>query len=161
MADLLTKRQSPSVHLRADDFWGFVKEGYVDPWLPAAHPQNVVVIDAACTSAGIYARGGYHVVLDACLGPWFVPDLMSMVGATTVDYAVLMPSIETLLAQLDSRTDHGFTSESAARHMYSEFASALPAFEQHVIDSTGKTPQATADTIEAARRRGSLRLAMA
>lgn len=59
VAGLLAERRSPSVHLHADDFWGFLKTGYIDPWLPAAHNQNVVVVEAACTSAGIFARGGY------------------------------------------------------------------------------------------------------
>lgn len=158
VAGLLAQRLSPSVHLHADDFWHFVKVGYVDPWLPAAHPQNVVVIEAACTSAGIYARGGYRVVLDACLGPWFVPDLLSLLGETTVDYAILLPPLETVLRQLDARTDHGFTSEAATRHMYREFASTVTGLERHVIDPNGQTPETTADAIEVARQDGRLRL---
>jgi hypothetical protein len=158
VAALLCDRQAPSVHLHADDFWGFIKNGYVDPWLPEAHEENVVVIDAACTSAGVFARGGYHVVLDACLGPWFVPDLISLLGEATVDYVLLMPPIETVLHQLATRTEHGFTSEDAARHMYREFATALPGFERHVIDPTGLTPTRTADAVTLARDRGDLRL---
>jgi predicted kinase len=158
VAALLCDRQSPSVHLHADDFWGFIKNGYVDPWLPNAHEENVVVIDAACTSTGVFARGGYRVVLDACLGPWFVADLMSLVGEVTVDYAVLMPPIETVLHHLRARNDHGFTSEDAAHHMYREFATALPGFERHVIDPSGLTAMQTADAVLLARDRGDLRL---
>ena len=158
VAAVLAQSLSPSVHLHADDFWSFVKVGYVDPWLPPAHQQNVVVIEAACTSAGIFARGGYRVVLDGCLGPWFVPELMSLVGETTVDYAVLLPPLETVLRQLEARTDHGFTSESATRHMYREFASTLAGFERHIIDPAGQTPQATASAIAVARQDGQLRL---
>jgi chloramphenicol 3-O-phosphotransferase len=158
MATLISERRSPSVHLLADDFWGFVKVGYVDPWLSAAHEQNVVVVDAACTSAGVFARGGYHVVLDACLGPWFLSDLISLLGAVTVDYLVLMPPWETVLRQLTTRTDHGFTSEDAARHMYREFASTLSGLERHVIDPTGLRPDETADAIELAAAEGRLRL---
>jgi hypothetical protein len=144
--------------LHADGFWAFVKVGYVDPWLPAAHEQNVVVVDAACTSAGVFARGGYQVVLDACLGPWFISDLVSLVGAVPTDYLVLMPPLETLLSQLRLRTDHGFTSEDAARHMYREFASSLSGLERHVVDPTGLRPEDIADAVEVAALEGRLRL---
>jgi chloramphenicol 3-O-phosphotransferase len=159
VATFLSERRSPSVHLHADDFWGFVKVGYLDPWLPTAHEQNVVVIDAACTSAGVFARGGYQVILDACLGPWFIPDLIALLSDVTIDYLVLMPSLETVLRQLAMRTDHGFTSEDAARHMYREFASSLSGLERHVIDPTGSTPKDAADAVDLAAGQGRLRLA--
>ncbi|HEX7353271.1 MAG TPA: AAA family ATPase [Mycobacteriales bacterium] len=159
-ASLLAARRSPSVHLHADDFWGFVMNGYVDPWLAAAYEQNVVVIDAACTSAGIFARGRYHVVLDACLGPWFVPDLLALIGPDIpVDYVLLMPSLDAIIRQLAARTDHGFTSEDATRHMYGEFASTLTGVEGHVIDPAGASPEDTADLIEQAAEQGRLRIA--
>jgi hypothetical protein len=158
VANLLAQRRSPSVLVHADDFWGFVKVGYVDPWLPAAHEQNVVVVDAACTSAGVFARGGYEVVLDACLGPWFVADLSALVGAVAVDYLILMPSWEMVRRQLTQRTDHGFTSEDAALHMYREFASSLTGFERHVIDPMGSKPEDLADTVGHAIDEGLLRL---
>ena len=159
VAALLTQRRSPSVHLHADDFWGFIKRGLVDPWLPAAHDQNVVVVEAACTSARIFARGGYRVVLDACLGPWFVPDLVSLVGSdVTVDYLLLLPPLASVLSQLAARTDHGFTSQDAARHMYQEFTSSLQGFERHVIDPTGLTPDGIAEAVEHSRHDRRLRL---
>jgi predicted kinase len=159
VSEILTARRSPSVHLHADDFWGFIKVGYIDPWLPDSHQQNVVVIDAVCTSAGVFARGGYDVVLDACLGPWFVPDLMALIGdSVEIDYAVLLPPWETVRHQLGDRTDHGFTSEDAALHMYREFASSLTGFESHVIDAAGAPPEEVADAVEAAATEGRLRL---
>lgn len=159
LATVLAQRRSPSVHLRADDFWGFIERGYADPWLPAAHEQNVVVVEAACTSAGIFARGGYRVILDACLGPWFVPDLVSLVGSgVAVDYLLLMPPLASVLGQLAARTDHGFTSEDAARHMYREFASNLRGFEGHVIDPTGLTPDGIVEAVERLLHERRLRL---
>jgi len=159
VAALLTQRRSPSVHLPADDFWGFITRGLVDPWLPAAHEQNVVVVEAACTSAGIFARGGYQVILDACLGPWFVPDLVSLVGSgVAVDYLLLIPPLTSVLSQLAGRTDHGFTSQDAARHMYQEFMSTLQGFERHVMDPTGLTPDGLVEAVERSRHEGRLRL---
>jgi hypothetical protein len=75
-----------------------------------------------------------------------------------MDYAVLLPPWETVRRQLGDRTDHGFTSEDAALHMYSEFASSLTGFESHVIDAAGAAAEEVADAVEAAATEGRLRL---
>lgn len=33
----------PAVHLHADDFWHYIKTGWIAPYLPEAHQQNTVV----------------------------------------------------------------------------------------------------------------------
>ena len=55
---------SPKVHLHADDFWHFIKNGVIPPYLPEAHEQNVVVVDVLTKAAAGYAGGGYFVVVD-------------------------------------------------------------------------------------------------
>ncbi len=64
LARSLAAARNPSVHLHADDFWGLIVNGYVDPWLPAAEAQNEIVLRAACGTAADLATGGYHVVYD-------------------------------------------------------------------------------------------------
>jgi hypothetical protein len=97
--------------------------------------------------------------LDACLGPWFVADLITLIGiGVVVDYAVLMPPLETVLCQLARRTDHGFRSEDATRHMYREFASSLSGLDEHVIDASGLAAADIASAVELAGRQGRLRL---
>lgn len=53
---------SPKVHLHADDFWHFIKNGAVAPYLPEAHEQNSVVVKILAKAAQGYAQGGYFVV---------------------------------------------------------------------------------------------------
>jgi chloramphenicol 3-O-phosphotransferase len=65
----------PAVHLHADDFWHFIKSGWIAPYLPESHVQNKTVIDVVAQAACGYARGGYMVVVDGIIGPWFLEPL--------------------------------------------------------------------------------------
>jgi adenylylsulfate kinase-like enzyme len=66
------KLGTPKVHLHADDFRHFIKNGAVAPYLPEAHAQNIVVADILARAAEGYAKGGYFVVVDGIIGPWFL-----------------------------------------------------------------------------------------
>jgi DNA polymerase III delta prime subunit len=57
---------SSKVHLHSDDFWHFVKNGAIQPYLPKAHDQNTVVVDVLSRAAEGYARGGYDVAIQRC-----------------------------------------------------------------------------------------------
>jgi hypothetical protein len=46
--------------------------GALAPVLPEAHAQNAVVMEALAAAAHAYARGGYFVVVDGIIGPWFL-----------------------------------------------------------------------------------------
>jgi len=50
---------SSKVHLHCDDFWHFIKNGAIPPYLPEAHEQNIVVVDALTKVAAAYADGRY------------------------------------------------------------------------------------------------------
>jgi hypothetical protein len=49
----------------------FIKKGLIAPYLVEAHVQNQVVIDAVAFAGRSFPRGGYFVVLDGVVGPWF------------------------------------------------------------------------------------------
>jgi predicted kinase len=158
VARLMADRFDPSVHLPADDFWRYIRTGYVAPWRAGSQAQNAVVIDALATAAMTYAVGGYHVVLDGIVGPWFLDRLLARAstGRVEVDYVVLRPA-QTVAAQ---RAAGRPGDELAERHeaiasqcpadlgpvaqMYREF-SALGPYETHVIDSSAMSPGETAD----------------
>lgn len=160
LARMLTQRSEPSVHLHADDFWHFVSRGYVDPWLPEADAQNEVVMRAVCGTAAEFASGGYDVVLDGVLGPWFLRTLTDRCppGKFEIDYLILLPPMEAVSRNLSGRTGHGFTSESATVKMYDEFAESVAGFERHVIGGQEFTPERTLELAESARAEGRLRL---
>lgn len=161
VARVLTARRARSVHLHADDFWGFIVSGYIDPWLPQSHEQNEVVMRGVCRTAATFAAGGYDVMLDGVLGPWFLSELTAACSAEDIDvhYVVLLPPLEVALHNLAGRTGHGFTSADATAKMHAEFAAAVVGLDEHVIDPSGLAPEALADEVDARLVAGGLRLA--
>ena len=91
---LVSARLSPSVLIRGDAFFRFLDQGAVTPWLPEAKDQNRVVIRASGAAAGHFARGGYKVVFDGVLGPWWLPTFFEATELDELHYAILLPSAE-------------------------------------------------------------------
>ena len=72
VARLLADSMPSSVHLHSDDFWHYIRQGRIAPYLPQAHRQNQTVIDALAQTTSAYAAGGYQVICDGIVGPWFI-----------------------------------------------------------------------------------------
>ena len=146
---LVAERFDPCVLVHGDSFFAFVVRGYVDPWLPESHDQNVVVTEAAATATGRYVNGGYMTIYDGMVGPWFLPTFLAYTGRESVHYAVLMPSQDVCVARVMGREEHGFRDEAATRHMYGEFVEA-DVEQRHVIAVVADDPFSIAT--EVARR---------
>ncbi len=71
LADLLDL----SAVVTGDDFFGFLRNGAVRPWLESAHEQNIAVIEAAAAASGRLA-GHCDVVYDGVVGPWFLNNFL-------------------------------------------------------------------------------------
>jgi adenylate kinase family enzyme len=134
-AELVT-RFEPSALVAGDELFAFVREGYVDPWKSEAHGQNGVVTAAAAAATGRFVEGGYTVVDDGIVGPWFLAAFAAGAGVERLHYIVLMPSEDLCLERVQSRSRHGFRDLDAAAHMYREFASAQLA-DRHVVTGLG------------------------
>jgi hypothetical protein len=145
-----------SVLVEGDAFFDFVARGAVAPWLPAARDQNEVVTQAAAAAAGRYAHGGYDTVYDGVVGPWYLPTFAAAAGVNCLHYAVLLPSVEQCVAQVASRTGHGFTDEPATRDMHAQFASA-GIDPQHLLANPPDTAGQTVQEILRRTRDGMLR----
>src|SRR5258708_12425279 len=93
VAELLAAALEPSVHLHADDFWHFIKRGSIPPYLPRSHRQNEVVIGVLAAAAFGYAAGGYQVICDGIVGPWFLAPFRDQATSTglPLHYVVLRP----------------------------------------------------------------------
>ena len=61
-----------AVHMHTDDFYSYIKKGYIEPWMDGSGDQNETVINAAAACAEAYARGGFEVYVDGVIGPWFI-----------------------------------------------------------------------------------------
>jgi energy-coupling factor transporter ATP-binding protein EcfA2 len=135
VARVLSGLFSPSALVAGDQFLAFIDRGYIAPWIAAAHRQNEVVIEAAAAAAGRLAAGGYTVVYDGVLGPWFLETFSAAAGVDALHYVILLPPEQLCLERVRDRADHGFRDLEATRHMYAEFAqSAID--RRHVVDST-------------------------
>lgn len=137
VARLLADGLSRSALVVGDHFFAFVRQGYVDPWLDEAHRQNDVVMRAAAAATGRLVDGGYSVVYDGVIGPWFSDVFLAATGLAALHYAVLLPPLERCLARVTGRTGHGFTDLAAAEQVHRQFAAAgIPA--RHLL--TGEDP---------------------
>ena len=147
------------VHLRADDLYHWVVTGYVLPWTPEAHDQNTLIQHAVADAAAAYASGGYSVVVDGIVGPWFLEPFRRACAAAGVGiaYAVLRPPLDTVIARATTRDEMPIPEEGPIRKMYEEF-SDLGAFEHHVIDTSDLDVQATFDEVRQRFVSGSLTL---
>ena len=148
-AELLAAQLPRSVCLETDWFWQVLRVGRVDPWLPEADEQNRVAIDAASAAMGRYAAGGYAVVGEGIVGPWF----LARVAAALADhelplhYAVLRPPREACVERVRRRSDGGSGIPSGpVRHMWGEFSDLGP-YERHVLDNQHLSPAETASAV--------------
>ena len=93
-----------SVHMHTDDFFHYLSKGAIPPHLPESNEQNLVVIEAFLEAAKRYARGGYDVIVDGIVGPWFLEPWRALVREDyEVHYIVLRASKEEMLAPGENR----------------------------------------------------------
>jgi predicted kinase len=159
VAGILAGQVSPSVSLHTDDFWRFIHQGRVPPYLPEAHHQNEVVMDVLVGCALGYAMGGYEVIVDGIVGPWFVEgfETAARTNSVPLHYVVLRADEKTTLARATGRGDGALTDSGPVKIMYEQFAD-LGAFEQHVIDCTLLTAERTAEAVRAGIEDGTFQL---
>jgi hypothetical protein len=138
-----------------DAFFAFWTRGAVLPWLPEAHGQNTVVLQAAGAAAGAYVTGGCSVVYDGILGPWLLPDFSAAAAVPRLHYVVVLPRLQECLSRVTTRIDHGFSDLAATEHMHGQF-SAAAVEDRHVLHTTGEGPGEVADLVLSRYRRGEL-----
>ena len=156
VARVLADRFPRSALVTGDSFFAFVSGGWVAPWLPEAHEQNDVVLRAAASAAGRFVAGGYTVVYDGVLGPWFLPTFSAATGLACLSYVVLLPSEQECLGRVAGRSGHGFTDPDATRRMHREFADADIA-DRHLLRDSAGPPSSVAEQILDRLAQGALR----
>jgi chloramphenicol 3-O-phosphotransferase len=140
----------------ADDFWHVIRHGAIPPYLPEAHGQNAVVMEALARAAAAYAAGGYFVVLDGIVGPWFLAPFRAI--DAPVHYVVLRPSLEAAVARCQARGGDTLTDAATIAELHRQFAS-LGALEKHVLAVDGCTREEARLAVADAVRGGAFRLA--
>jgi cytidylate kinase len=155
VAALVVERFEPSALVEGDAFFGFLRRGAIEPWLPASKTQNETVVEGSAAAAGRFARGGITTVFDGMVGPWFLPTFAAATGLDRLDYVVLLPSVEQCVARVATREGHGFTDEPATRKMHAEFTASAIDPRHVLLDPTGP-PEAIAARIASAIAAGTL-----
>lgn len=142
---LAAEGPGPRVWLHADDFWAAIGSGAIEPWRREAHDQNTVVMSALASAAGAFAAGGYFVVVDGIVGPWFLDPFRRL--GLPLSYVVLRPSAPVALAHAKARTE-GLGESGPILDLHRQL-SALGDLERCAVDTTLQTPQ---ETLNAVRR---------
>ncbi len=141
----LARSKQRCVHLPTDHWYHWIVTGYVPPWKPQANAQHTTVIEAIAASAARYSAGGYHIVVDGIIGPWFLEHFVNALGhpPAGIDYVVLRPARQVGLARATERTGvRELTDPKPITSMYDAFAD-LGSFERHVVNTTHQNPAAT------------------
>jgi predicted kinase len=149
-----------AVHLHTDDFYTYVRKGFVAPWLPSAQAQNIAIMNALAASAAAFAVGRYEVVVDGIVGPWFFDPWLAAAEANGIDlrYIALAPDEATTVARATARTSPGAMRDAAVvRTMWEQFQKFAPRAE-HVVDTTGQGVDETVTALRAGLDEGRFRL---
>lgn len=149
VARLLVYTFERSVLVEGDRFFGFLAAGSVLPWLPNSEAQNLVVQRAAAVATGQFVRGGYDTVYGGVLGPWHLDEFLAAGGVESVQYVILLPSVEICVERVTTRENHGFKDHAATRQMHEEFAGA-EIDRRHVL---ADPPREIDDVVDLLRRR--------
>ena len=138
-----------SVHMRTDDFYHYLCKGAIPPHLPEANEQNLVVIEAFLEAAKRYARGGYDVIIDGIIGPWFLKPWQSLVREHyEVHYIILRASKEETLKRAVERSKlDRKTNIELVETMWEQFCN-LGIYESNVIDTTTYSIQETVSAVQ-------------
>jgi predicted kinase len=141
---------NPSAHIRTDDFWPFVVNGWVEPWLPESVHQNDVLGAAVAVAATQFAVGGYTVVIDGHFFQEGLDGLAQICSARGVSLhcAVLRADLATCLARVRQRRPSDADDPEPLVRLHGRFAD-LGAHEANVIDASGSPAEVAAALLSA------------
>lgn len=128
-----------------DAFFQSIRNGWIPPWQPEAHRQNETVIQAIGAAAAQFAAGGYRVVVDGVIWPWFLEVFLDQFDVP-VGYVVLRPSAEEAMKRAVARDESKLVDPEPISLIYDSF-SGLGDYERFVVDSTGLDVVETAETV--------------
>ena len=149
MAHLLATKSQRAVHLESDQFFHFIRAGYIEPWKPESHTQNTTVMGIIAEAAAGYAKASYFTIIDGIISPrWFLTPLRDSLHAAghTVAYAVLRAPLAVCLSRVGHRASDRLSDTAVVERLWHEFADLGP-LKSHVIDAGAPTACATADVL--------------
>jgi len=143
VASRLAESTPLGVHLESDWFYRRIRSGFIAPHLSEAHAQNTAVMDVVVDTAVAFAEGGYSVVWDGVVGPWFLDRIARRFAARGVRLRYLVVRAEREVALGRVRDRDGTMETSGAAVLWDQFAD-LGELESHVVDSNGSVAEVSA-----------------
>ena len=123
--------------MHTDDFYHYLSKGAIPPHLPESNKQNLIVIEAFLEAAKRYAHGGYDVIVDGIIGPWFLEPWLNIAReGYEVHYIVLRANKEETMKRAIERLKlDRKTNIELVETMWDQFDN-LEAYEKNSIDTT-------------------------
>lgn len=148
-----------SVHMHTDDFYHYLSKGGIPPYLPEADAQNLIVIEALLEAAKRFARGGYEVIVDGIIGPWFLGPWLDLVQeGYEVHYIILKATKEETMKRAIGRSKlDRETNMELVETMWEQFCD-LGIYEPNVIDTTELSIDGTVSKIKERIESGTAKL---
>jgi energy-coupling factor transporter ATP-binding protein EcfA2 len=146
---------SPKVHLHSDDFWHFIKAGSIPPWRHEADCHNRTVIDVLAGAAARYAEGGFFVLVDGIIGPWFLHSFRSQTAI--LHYIVLRPDLNEAIRRCRERGGESLSDPVTISALHHQF-DGLGALKDHALSVVDMTEHDICEAIRDALESGRFRL---
>ncbi len=142
VADSLTSRYERAVHLESDLFFHFIARGFIEPWKPESHEQNVTVMRIVADAAASYAAAGYFTIVDGIFLPgWFFERLRDALveRGNAVAYVVLRAPLALCETRATERERDPLKDEGAIKQLWDAFAD-LGELEHHAVNTDDADP---------------------
>ena len=138
-----------SVHMHTDDFYHYLCKGAVPPYLPEANEQNLIIIEAFLEAAKRYVRGGYDVIVDGIVGPWFLePWIKTARENYEVHYIILRAGKDETMKRAVERSKLSMAVNiQLVETMWGQF-NHLDRYEANVINTTNHSIEETVSVIK-------------
>lgn len=138
-----------SVHMHTDDFYHYLCKGAVPPYLPEANEQNLIIIEAFLEAAKRYVRGGYDVIVDGIVGPWFLePWIKTARENYEVHYIILRAGKDETMKRAVERSKLSMAVNiQLVETMWGQF-NHLDSYEVNVINTTNHSIEETVSVIK-------------
>lgn len=144
------------VLLDGDGFFTAVKTGWLPPRTAESGEQNATVIDALGAAAARFARGGYVVVVDGTVGPWFLERFRAEIFGA-LHYVVVRPNRNAAFARATAHPAPRVHQPDDVAAMYDEFAS-VGVYERCVVDNSMLTLDETVAAVAVGLSSGRFRV---
>lgn len=112
-------------------------------------------MDVLALAAARYAEGGYFVLIDGVIGPWFLDAFRKL--DTVLHYIVLRPDLSEAIRRCRGRSGELLSDPVTISDLHQQLGD-LGALERHALAVPGMSPDETCCAITAAVESGPFRL---